>query len=106
MRLFSPPDQTGVELLMSVDSYETITRFCSCDSRAARVSIQDLLRGLRVALDTTTSLSAPPPNHFRGFESSTAESSEVLNVVAAITNLLFYDVPSNLLFQEDTKLLG
>jgi len=27
----------------------------------------------------------------------------VLNVVAAITNLLFYDVPSNLLFQEDSK---
>ncbi|CAK9053235.1 Modification methylase Rho11sI (M.Rho11sI) (Bsu P11s) (Cytosine-specific methyltransferase Rho11sI) [Durusdinium trenchii] len=31
--------------------------------------------------------------------------SDVLNVVAAITNLLFYDVPSNLLFQEDTKQL-
>jgi len=29
----------------------------------------------------------------------------VLNVVAAITNLLFYDVPSNLLFQDETKLL-
>lgn len=35
-----------------------------------------------------------------------SESEElVLNVVAAITNLLFYDVPSNLLFQEDTKQL-
>jgi len=33
-----------------------------------------------------------------------ADSEElVLNVVAAITNLLFYDVPSNLLFQEDNK---
>jgi len=29
----------------------------------------------------------------------------VLNVVAAVTNLLFYDVPSNLLFQEDSKQL-
>eukprot|EP00441_Pelagodinium_beii_P035253 CAMPEP_0197633012 /NCGR_PEP_ID=MMETSP1338-20131121/9484_1 /TAXON_ID=43686 ORGANISM="Pelagodinium beii, Strain RCC1491" /NCGR_SAMPLE_ID=MMETSP1338 /ASSEMBLY_ACC=CAM_ASM_000754 /LENGTH=882 /DNA_ID=CAMNT_0043204595 /DNA_START=1 /DNA_END=2649 /DNA_ORIENTATION=- len=29
----------------------------------------------------------------------------VLNVVAAVTNLLFYDVPSNLLFQEDNKQL-
>lgn len=29
----------------------------------------------------------------------------VLNVVAAITNLLFYDVPTNLLFEEDNKLL-
>lgn len=29
----------------------------------------------------------------------------VLNVVAAITNLLFYDVPSNLLFQDDNKKL-
>merc|ERR1712066_949626 len=29
----------------------------------------------------------------------------VLNVVAAITNLLFYDVPSNLFFQEDSKQL-
>ena len=27
-------------------------------------------------------------------------------MVAAITNLLFYDVPSNLLFQEENKLLG
>ncbi|CAJ1400596.1 unnamed protein product [Effrenium voratum] len=35
-----------------------------------------------------------------------SESEElVLNVVAAITNLLFYDVPSNLLFQEDSKQL-
>uniref|UniRef100_A0A7S4SBQ2 C2H2-type domain-containing protein n=1 Tax=Alexandrium monilatum TaxID=311494 RepID=A0A7S4SBQ2_9DINO len=34
------------------------------------------------------------------------ESEElVLNVVAAVTNLLFYDVPSNLLFQEDSKQL-
>jgi len=34
------------------------------------------------------------------------ESEElVLNVVAAVTNLLFYDVPSNLLFQEDNKQL-
>mmetsp|Transcript_104392 Transcript_104392/g.225237 ORF Transcript_104392/g.225237 Transcript_104392/m.225237 type:complete len:884 (-) Transcript_104392:18-2669(-) len=29
----------------------------------------------------------------------------VLNVVAAVTNLLFYDVPSNLLFQPDNKQL-
>lgn len=29
----------------------------------------------------------------------------VLNVVAAVTNLLFYDVPSNLLFQEENKRL-
>merc|ERR1712151_1300659 len=29
----------------------------------------------------------------------------VLNVVAAITNLLFYDVPSNLLFLDDNKKL-
>jgi hypothetical protein len=35
-----------------------------------------------------------------------ADSEElVLNVVAAITNLLFYDVPSNLLFQEENKQL-
>lgn len=35
-----------------------------------------------------------------------AESEElVLNVVAAITNLLFYDVPSNLLFSEENKTL-
>jgi len=35
-----------------------------------------------------------------------SESEElVLNVVAAVTNLLFYDVPSNLLFQEDNKQL-
>jgi len=35
-----------------------------------------------------------------------AESEElVLNVVAAVTNLLFYDVPSNLLFQVDNKKL-
>jgi hypothetical protein len=34
------------------------------------------------------------------------ESEElVLNVVSAVTNLLFYDVPSNLLFQEDNKQL-
>lgn len=34
------------------------------------------------------------------------ESEElVLNVVAGITNLLFYDVPSNLLFQEENKKL-
>eukprot|EP00929_Paragymnodinium_shiwhaense_P055011 TRINITY_DN27592_c0_g2_i1.p1 TRINITY_DN27592_c0_g2~~TRINITY_DN27592_c0_g2_i1.p1 ORF type:complete len:962 (-),score=155.66 TRINITY_DN27592_c0_g2_i1:84-2969(-) len=29
----------------------------------------------------------------------------VLNVVAAVTNLLFYDVPSNILFQEENKQL-
>jgi len=29
----------------------------------------------------------------------------VLNVVSALTNLLFYDTPSNLLFQEENKLL-
>jgi len=35
-----------------------------------------------------------------------SESEElVLNVVAAVTNLLFYDVPSNLLFQEENKQL-
>jgi len=34
------------------------------------------------------------------------ESEElVLNVVAAVTNLLFYDVPSNLLFQDENKQL-
>jgi len=34
------------------------------------------------------------------------ESEElVLNVVAAVTNLSYYDVPSNLLFQEDNKQL-
>ena len=37
---------------------------------------------------------------------STQSLVKVLNVVAAVTNLLFWDVPSNLLFQEDTKQLG
>eukprot|EP00928_Gymnodinium_smaydae_P012508 TRINITY_DN14531_c0_g5_i1.p1 TRINITY_DN14531_c0_g5~~TRINITY_DN14531_c0_g5_i1.p1 ORF type:complete len:868 (-),score=193.45 TRINITY_DN14531_c0_g5_i1:100-2646(-) len=37
---------------------------------------------------------------------SISDSEElVLNVVAAVTNLLFYDVPSNLLFQEENKTL-
>jgi len=74
------------------------------------VKLSRLLANIAISSSAGTTLSSSsavvdPLLDMLGAKRISDSEELVLNVVAAVTNLLFYDVPSNLLFQEDNKQL-
>ncbi|CAE7762566.1 Armc2, partial [Symbiodinium microadriaticum] len=80
------------------------------DVEEVLVKLVRLLANIAISPDAGATLAASsavvdPLLDMLGAKKISDSEELVLNVVAAVTNLLFYDVPSNMLFQEESKQL-